>query len=240
MLLEAFRGSGASRMALLAAAFLLSACGHRLPPPGGPEDETAPRIVVRSPAPGAVGVDRNIPIRIGFDEDMKFLRRPGSVRLAPRIEPLNVRYTWDSVEIRPEGGLPPDCTVCVHFVEIPADLRGNRPETPPDFCFSTGDSIHAARMTGRVDPPEGATGKIVVEAVHLPDSLRYRPDVDAGGAWRLEHLPRGRWRIRAFLDARRDGRYDPPGDPGLEVWRALEGDSLRVDLEIPPAAEELP
>lgn len=242
MVHEASRGCdpGARRVALLVAGLLLSACGHRLPPPGGPEDETPPRVLSRSPSPGAVGVARNIPIRIGFDEDMKFQRRAGSVRLSPVIDPMKVRYTWDSVEVRPANALPPDCTVCVHFAEIPADLRGNRLETSPDFCFSTGDSIHTARMSGRIDTPEGATGKVVVEAMHLPDSLRYRPDADAEGAWRLEHLPRGRWRIRAFLDTRRDGRFDPPGDPGLQVFRDLEGDSLRVDLEITPSGEAIP
>lgn len=242
MVLETPRasGPGIGRIVPLAAALMLLACGHRLPPPGGPEDETPPRVVSRFPAPDAVGVDRNIPIRVGFDEDMKFQRRTGSIRLLPVIEPLNLRYAWDSVEIRPEGSLPPDCTVCVHFVEIPTDLRGNRPTGPLDFCFSTGDSSRTGRMSGTVDAPEGKTGSVVLEAMHLPDSLRYRPDVDAGGAWSLGHLPRGRWRIRAFLDTRRDGRYDPPGDLGLEVARVLEGDSLRVDLEIPPSLEERP
>jgi hypothetical protein len=235
MILEASRGRGprARPVIALAAGLLLAACGHRLPPPGGPEDETPPRITTRIPAPGSVGVDRNITIRIGFDEDMKFQRRPGAVRLVPAHEPLRVRYGWDSVEIRPEGGLAPDCTICVRFERTPTDLRDNPLEETPDFCFGTGDSLHTARLSGTVGVPGSLTGEVVLEAVHLPDSLRYRATVDAEGAWTLDHLPRGRWRVRAFVDTRRDGLYDPPEDVGTEIGRVLTGDSLRVDLQIP-------
>ncbi len=207
---------------------LATGCGNRIPPPGGPVDDVPPGVVSIEPDSNATGVDLKSPVRVEFDEEIMKDRRGDVFTLSPVHERLRVRYGWHSIEARPEGGLYPDCTYRVRLSERVSDLRGNVLGKSLSYCFSTGDSLYGGTIEGKVELREDFEGNVVFQALFLPDSLVYRTDVDEEGRFALDHMPRGPYRLLAFLDTRRDGIHDPAEEYGEVKEAELEDGVLEV------------
>jgi hypothetical protein len=217
------------------AGLLSTSCGNRVPPPGGPVDESPPRIVSLEPDSNSVEVSPRARIRIVFDEEITVPRGSEGVRLSPVLPGAQSRNGWDDIELRPGKGFLAGCTYCVHLSGEIVDLRGNKLGEPLTFCFSTGDSLDRGIVRGEAGPLEGLGKRIIFQATHLPDLLVYRTEVDAEGSFSLTHLPRGAYRFLVFSDKDRNGRYDPPADSGWEQEGELAGETLqlRFDLSAP-------
>ena len=98
------------------------------------------------------------------------------------------------------------------------------------IVFSTGPALAAGQIAGRVfdwvaDRP---APRARVEAMTLPDSLRYGAEADSSGAFTITNLPPGQYLLRAIIDVNRNGEVD-----GRELFDSVTvtlSDSLRREM----------
>ena len=209
--------------------FIFFSCARQMPPPGGPPDETPPRVVDTVPADESVRVGLDTPIRIRFSEGMDRRSVERALFISPQsARELDFRWRRDVLEIRLPDGLQADRTYLVTVGQESADEWRNRMRSSYSFGFATGDRLNRGELNGRVLKSKGQTGQVFVWAYDLsvvtaPDPGRYRPTYvtqpDETGHFALPRLGSGNYRIFAFGDQNNDRTYSsgdwlalPPGD----------------------------
>jgi hypothetical protein len=212
---------------LIAAALFPLACASPGMPPGGPPDVAAPQIVSIAPDSGTVGVKPK-EVVFHFDEVVS-QRAPSATTLAdlflisPRDGVPSVSWHRDAISVKPAHGWRNNTPYSVVLLRGLADIRGNVRNTGATTFFSTGPTIPATHISGAVfdwvagTPAAGA----LVESFVPPDSLHpFVALVDSSGAFALDHIPAGRYTLRAYLDRNKNLAIEPS-----EPW-----DSATVNL----------
>lgn len=196
------------------AALGLAGCASAQPPPGGPPDFTPPVIVSTAPDSGAVKPGWHDAAVIQFDEVID--ERSGGglsklVTLSPVPQELQVSWKRTAIAIKPKDGWRDSVTYVLKLDPGVADLRGNRMDQGRTIIFSTGGPIPDTRITGTVvDWEQGRLApRALVQALRLPDSLRYVANADSTAQFALPALPRGRYLVEAGLDANNDRQFEP-------------------------------
>jgi hypothetical protein len=196
-------------------------------PPGGPPDSAAPQIVAIVPDSGALG---SSPKEVIFRFDEVVAERPPAATtlsdlflISPRDGAPNVSWHRSAIGVRPRRGWRPNTPYTVIMLPGVADIRGNVRNTGAATFFSTGSAIPRTRIAGRAfdwvagTPAKGA----LVESFVRPDSLHaYVALTDSSGAFVIQHLPPGRYTVRAYMDLNKNLGIDPS-----EPW-----DSASVSL----------
>lgn len=214
---------GAVRRRLIAASIFVAACASAGPPPGGPEDRVAPRLVRVSPDTNAVNVSARSAV-FYFDETINdrgtdaqdvsnmFLVSPSDG--APRIG-----YHRSRIEVRPRHGFRPNTAYTITLLPGLGDLRSNVMKDGASIVFSTGPTIPTARITGiAFDWVAGQpAARALIEAM-TPDSVVYLAQADSTGRFSVGPLNPGSYLVRATIDQNNNHRADRG-----ESW-----DSLRV------------
>src|SRR6266566_1473855 len=230
------KGEGALRR-LIAVALLGFGCASPGMPPGGPPDVAAPQIVAIVPDSGSVGVK---PKEVLFKFDEVVGERPPSVTtlgdlflISPRDGVPSASWHRDAIGVKPERGWRANTPYTVIMLKGLADIRGNIRNTGASTFFSTGTAIPRTRIAGNVfdwvtgSPANGA----LVESFVVPDSIHaYVALADTTGAFVIEHVPPGRYTLRAYLDRNKNQAIDPS-----EPWDSVSvilSDSTRKDLVI--------
>ncbi len=184
-------------------------------PSGGAVDRDPPVVAGHTPAADATDVPLHEPVVIEFSEGMERGRTREAVFIAPRSE---VDYHWRGrkLELTFDGGLKVDQTYVITVGTDARDLRRNALDQSFTFAFATGSQLNPGRIEGRVfrdvAPASGArvwayemSGFAGEVGVELPD---YETQSGRDGAYLFERLSQGRYRILAFTDGNRNGRYD--------------------------------
>lgn len=198
------RGDAVRRLIL----FLLAVAGCAQPgtPPGGPPDDTPPKLLSVRPDSNALNV-RAGAISFQFDEVVSEV--PTGARaladvflVSPSRGPVSVSWHRSRVDVTPEGGLRPNVTYTVQLLPGITDLSRNVDSTGVTFSFSTGPSIATGQISGIVFDWLAAkpAARAVVAAISLPDSLAYTTRADSLGGYDIRHVPPGRYLLRAFVD----------------------------------------
>ena len=196
-------------------------------PPGGPPDVAAPQIIAIVPDSGTLNVK---PSEILFRFDEVVSERPASATtlgdlflISPRDGVPRASWHRDAIGVKPAHGWRNNTPYTVIMLKGIADLRGNIRNTGVTTFFSTGPTIPRTRMTGNVFdwvtgvPAAGA----LIESYVPPDTLHpYVAVSDSNGAFVIEHVPPGKYTVRAYLDRNKNLTIDPS-----EPW-----DSLAVSL----------
>lgn len=185
-------------------------------PPGGPPDVAAPQIVSIVPDSGTVGVKPK-EIVFHFDEVVS-QKAPSATTLAdlflisPRDGVPDVSWHRDAISVKPAHGWRNNTPYTVILLRGLADIRGNVRNTGATTFFSTGPTIPLSRISGQVfdwvagTPAAGA----LVESFVPPDSLHpFVALVDSSGAFTLDHIPPGRYMVRAYLDRNKNLATEP-------------------------------
>ena len=224
-----------------------AACARIVPPAGGPEDRTAPRVVAVVPDSGATGVSRDEPVRLTFSERMN----RSSVRDWLEITPWPGRLVcvWEEQTLvcRAEEGWRPGTTYAVLLGTRASDPRRNALERPLLFAFSTGDSLDSGKVSGQVLtrslPAEGvpvflfAWPEDVAEPIDSTVSLGLDPlralrigESGKEGRFDLLFVPQHRRLLLAGLyDRDGDRSYDAEMDLwGFAPRPVVVGDSTRA------------
>ena len=211
---------------------LLMACAKQGLPPGGPVDTEPPEVISTKPKAGATGVDVRTAVSISFSEWMDTKTLKGSVFISPIPEQApEVKVKSKKVEIHFVDELNPDQTYVITVGTGAKDLRGNGLQSSLTFAFSTGGGIDTGRISGRVltwrDNVEGAYAwAYSLNEDAQPDPSIEPPDyitqANGSGLYSFTYLSSGRYRLFAFQDTDRDGRYtieqDPVGVGAVDVF----------------------
>ena len=205
------RGRALLALGALAA---VEACASAQPPPGGPPDFTPPVIDSTIPDSGAVEPGWHRAAIIQFDEVIDE-RSGGSlsklVSVSPVPKELRVDWKRSAIAVEPRGGWRDSVTYVLTLDPGVADLSGNRMTHGKTIVFSTGGPIPDTRITGTVvDWQQGRLApRALVEAIRLPDSLRYVTTADSAASFELPALARGRYLVEAGVDANNDRELEP-------------------------------
>lgn len=236
-------------------------------PPGGPPDTTPPAILSTRPDSGAKVPGWRDAVVIQFNEVID--ERSGGgleklVTLSPVPERLSVDWKRSAIAVRPKEGWHPDVVYQLTLLPGIQDLRNNRLTTGRTIVFSTGGEIPDTRIAGTVLNWEDGriAAKGLVEAIRLPDSLRYLSVADSLGDFTIGAVPVGRYLLRGGVDANSNRQLDArePLDSatvqldstltrtfwafkhdtlGPSLTRVTVGDSITLRLELnqvlPPA-----
>lgn len=207
------------RLILLAVGFALAACASPGTPPGGPPDETAPVLLAVVPDSARVGIS---PPAVIFHFDEVVSERPPTATnlnqlflISPRDGSPDVDWKRTDLTVKPPRGWRANTTYVVTMLPGIADLRGNVRNTGAGTVFSTGPSLATGTIKGKIwnwlaGTPAPAA---YVEAIQLPDSVRYVGVADSAGLFRIGYLPSGKFLVRAVLDENRNRGADP-----REAW----------------------
>lgn len=218
---------------------VLFACARIEPPPGGPRDVAAPRLVAIHPDSATVPPDFDGEVEFVFDETVSEGSSPSMgigtgdleklVLLSPTDRVPEVGWKRSRITVKPAEGWKPGRVYRVQLLAGVVDLRRNRSDTSTTVTFSTGAPTPTARLTGRIMDwtlARPARGGLVV-ALLLPDSLQYRTLADTAGWFDLGPLPAGEYLTYGVVDQNKNLRRD-----GREGWDTVRvtGDTATVSI----------
>lgn len=228
------RRQGALAVRRLITLMALAGCAQAGVPPGGPPDRVPPRLLRVTPDTNAVNV-RGDAISFEFDEVVS--ERPRGVSelaglfiVSPSTGPSGVSWRRTRVEVRPRGGLRPNTTYTIRMLPGMVDLDNNADSTGLTLVFSTGPTLAAGRITGRVFDWAAArpAPRAIVEAIALPDSARFGTEADSSGTFAITHMPPGQFLVRALIDVNKNGVVD--GRELFDTVTVTLVDSLRREM----------
>ena len=219
-------------LAALAASAGVVACASASSPPGGPPDTAPPAIIAFSPDSGAVGFTGRS-VTVTFNETISD-RGTGAnalealVLISPRDGAPQVAWHRNRIAVRPRGGFRPNTAYAITIAPGIGDLRGNRSSTGRTVMFSTGATIPAGEIAGRVfDWPGQQVARLAwIEALRTSDSAVFVTTADSTGAFTVGALNPGTYVVRGYVDQNANRVLDR-----VEVW-----DSVRVAVGTGTAA----
>lgn len=235
------------------ALFVAVACSQIGEPPGGPPDTAAPKVTSTFPESTMIVKDLKRPAEFRFNEVVSEGTSPnfglGSgdleklVLLSPTENVPNVAWKRRRILVSPKEGWKPNRVYRIEFLPGLRDLRNNTAKTGKVITFTTGAPLPSRYLLGKV--VDWSTSRLtplaLVEAMLLPDSLRYRTAADSTGAFNFGPLPEGEYVVAGVLDQNHNNKLDPrevfdtirvkPGrDTVGEIW-AFKHDTLPVRFQ---------
>lgn len=222
-----------------ALSFLLCSCARMEPPPGGPPDANPPQLIATLPESLAVFEDYDAPVEFIFDEVISEAggsgqgRRSGVAQLvilSPISEDPKVSWKRSRITVEPEEGWRPNRVYRAQLLPGVTDLRNNRLDEGAVITFTTGAPLPTTTLTGRVVDWSSSrpAATALVEAMLLPDSLRYRALADSSGRFSFGPLPPGEYLVSGVLDQNRNQRAD--GREAFDSVRLARGRSQVGDI----------
>ena len=190
------------------------------PPPGGPTDNTPPRIVAVRPDSLAVLPRFAGDVEFQFDEVVSEGASPNFglgtgdleklVILSPTLAVPTVHWRRSRITVRPRDGWQPNRVYRVELLPGVSDLSNNRSKTGSVVTFTTGAPLPTRTLHGRVVDwmTQRPQPMALIEAILLPDSLPYRTSADSAGRFVLGPIPAGEYLVYGVIDQNRDFRFD--------------------------------
>ena len=203
---------------LLAGVLVVLGCARQGLPEGGPRNLTPPRVIATEPDSASTRVPVGADVAITFSEPMDRASVMDWILISPPRD-FGER-SWDGDTFRLSGGddFEPNATFTV---VVGVGCRGERERVPMDaphlFVFSTGDSIDAGSISGRLlahgAPAHGVMvwALDVEQAVARTDTLipDYVTQVGADSTFTFLGLKPGRsYLVLAHGDQNRDREFD--------------------------------
>jgi hypothetical protein len=211
---------------------VIASCARIEPPPGGPPDVDAPRLIAISPDSLKSFADYDEPVEFVFDEVISEGgggQRGGQselarlVLLSPTTTDPEVDWKRTRITVEPADGWKPNRVYRAQLLPGVTDLRRNRSDEGAVVTFTTGAPLPRATLTGQV--VDWSSGRpavaALVEALLLPDSLPYRAIADSSGRFSLGPLPEGEYLVSGVVDQNQNRRAD--GREAFDTVRLARG-----------------
>ncbi|SHI45998.1 Ig-like domain-containing protein [Hymenobacter daecheongensis DSM 21074] len=196
----------------------LSGCATISSPQGGPRDLTPPKLISTSPPNGARNVKQQF-IRLEFSEPVQLKELSKNLLVAPVMadNKYEIREERTAFTLRFEKPLDPNTTYSFNFRDAVVDITESNKAAKVALAFSTGARLDSGSVRGRVSdllssqPADGVSVLLYPEADTL--NVRrgkpyYLAKTEKDGAYALQNLKAGRYRIYALADKNQNGRYD--------------------------------
>lgn len=203
------------------AAFTVAAvasCAQVGNPPGGPVDQTPPRLLEAQPGSLAVGVPPDEPLRLVFSERVERRGLTRSIRFIPDVVLEDPEFEDTAVSLTPRDGWPPDTVVVWTVQATMKDKHGVALESLRSGAFTTAARMPPGAVRGRVQAKdeEADLGTLRVNLeLPPPEGSRRRSLWRFGGnegsgtfSLGLLEVPSGPFFLEAFLDANGNGSRD--------------------------------
>lgn len=202
------------------AVLLVTGCGRKGPPSGGPPDLTPPRLTSSVPDSGAAGVSRSAMLQIAFSEGMEPRSTGEAVSLAPRVEIRQRRWSGRTLSLVLAESLQANQTYILFVGTTARDRHGNSFETGATVPFSTAATFPPGRISGTVVARgfrAAGTYLWCYEQGREPDSTARDFDAlglaDEQGHFEVPGLAvPGRYRLWAFADLNQNRSFEPGTD----------------------------
>lgn len=207
-------------IALLAAAMLLGgllSCANVASPNGGPYDETPPKFVSSTPAPGQLNYHGKR-VEILFDELIQVDKPQDNVIVTPpQLLQPTIKTMGKKIVVELHDSLQNDATYTIDFTSSIADNNEKNVLENYSFAFSTGDTIDSLEVSGTLlyaNNLEPASGIIIGLHRDLADSAFvketfYRTSrTNDRGHFTVRNIKPGKYRIYALNDQNRNFRFD--------------------------------
>lgn len=218
-------------------------CAKIIPPSGGPQDITPPKILESNPPNKTVNfAEKKITMR--FDEYVQINKLPEYFNISPPLKKKpDFKIKGKSLAINFNDTLQSAITYTMSFGDGIADLNENNPLKNFQFIFSTGPNLDSMSVTGSVfdaftlQPVEG--GLVMLHA-NQSDSAptkktpTYVEKLDKSGNFSLNNLKNGTYKIFALKDANNNMKYDLAN----EKFGFLDS-SIRIGIKISEVPDTL-
>lgn len=200
---------------LLAMLLILSYCGHRKPPTGGPVDTEKPTVVSVTPEPysllnqGIIEITFSKPI----DRSSIYAGR-GGVYIYPVINEKKFRWL-DSNTLRVEFDeeLKENSNYYLSISQSIRDLRRNELNKDYLYIFHTG-KLTNNRIGGTITyEREEDSGSEISFTLMSADSVRIFSKKVKGDRYNIEYLDERDHIVRAYIDKNNNKRYDIGREP---------------------------
>lgn len=209
-------------LVLFLSLFSLERCAVDVPPTGGPEDKTPPRVVAVFPDSGALRVQTN-KLRLRFDKYIVTQTLRSALFFSPRIKDYEVESDGKDADIILYEPLKTNRTYACTITKALTDTRGNTLSQSFTFAFSTGTTIDSGMISGTVYSADnrfikGAT--LFAYIIPNDDTLfadtlspsHTQPDYIAqtgeDGRFQLSFLKTGAYRLFAVMDKNQNLLFD--------------------------------
>jgi len=196
---------GGHRLGAGLVVLVIFACARPGSPPGGPRDTTAPEVLEVSPKDLDVGVSRNAPVTILFNEkiDRSTLEKALWITPSETGKP-KLSYSGTGVIIQTGHGFPDSTTVGILLTSVIKDKKRvggqqNILAKPRRWIFSTGDALWPGVLRGKVErvgAVEKARGQLLVaiypafsDSFDAPGEPMAITEADSAGVYLLNGLP---------------------------------------------------
>jgi len=201
-------------MLAAAIALLLTGCARPGTPDGGPYDEEPPYVVGASPIEGAVGSTPTT-IQIEFNEFVRLENATEKVVISPpQLDMPEISAVGRKIKVKLMDSLKANTTYTIDFGDAILDNNEGNPLGRYTYCFSTGDTIDAMEVSGKVlnasnlEPIKGIL--VGLHSDTTAQAFNTKPfdrmaRTNGSGEFTIKGVARGDYRIYALQDA--DGDY---------------------------------
>jgi hypothetical protein len=228
---------------------LLVHCAQQIPPTGGPDDTTPPRIRESTPPQGATAVSTQTRIQLVFSEWITPTGIEDAVTLFPPPDGgIDVSVSGRKLMVGPESPLLDSTTYHLGINTSLTDIRGVPIGRPVTIVFSTGSTLDSAEVEGCIvaPDPETAQPKVglyrVTEQWHdtlLLSMPSYLTQSDSAGRFSFDFIRPDTYRLVGFVDTDRNNRLTPGREKGYMPMESLViVDTSRGPLPLFPAATD--
>ncbi len=199
----------------------LFACASIGNPGGGPYDVTPPHYVSSTPAPNAIGYDKN-KIEIIFDELIALDKQSEKVIITPpqKQNPI-IRAQGNKIRIELKDSLWPNTTYTIDFTDAIVDNNEKNVLEGFSFAFSTGETVDSLIISGRLLNAENLEPmpNILIglhtnlnNSAFVTEPFRRTTKTNDRGEFWIRNVSPGTYRIYALNDLNRDYKFDQPGE----------------------------
>ncbi|MFV0181007.1 Ig-like domain-containing protein [Empedobacter falsenii] len=200
-------------------------CARQGSPTGGPKDETPPVFLKAAPDTLATNVDVNLQeVTINFDEYIILKEYSKNVVISPsfQIPPIVTPQALakKNISIKFQEPLLPNTTYSFNFGDAVQDFNENNKLSNFQYVFSTGSFIDSLKVTGHVNssydfklPEKILVGLYKVDSAYtdsvvLQKKPYYIARANDKGAYQLNYLASGKYKLIAFEDKVENVMYD--------------------------------
>jgi hypothetical protein len=189
-----------------------------LPPGGGEEDKTPPKVEFQSPKHNSLNFTGKS-IILEFDEYVDRRSFQEAFHISPPAKG-GIEFGWSGKQVEINFAKPlwitePNKTFVVTINSNLTDIRGNALKSPISFAFSTGPQIDKASVSGFVFNKEEKPVTILAYKLGLNDTSfnpaktigDYMTETSSDGSYKLTNLSPGLYRIIAIEDEDRNLLY---------------------------------
>jgi len=199
---------------LLIIVFLISGCGNKRSPTGGPQDIDKPVVLESSPA--EFGDISSGVIEISFSKPMERATLANSIYIYPPVQNKKITLDGANLKIHIKEPLKPDTNYFITLTKRLKDLRGNTLEKNQTLIFRNG-KLSTYRIAGTITYEEPTDKGLPLELTLLSaDSLLVLSGVLQGGAYAIDNLNAQKHILRTYIDKNFNGRYDFGSEPFFE------------------------